>query len=160
MRRVVAVLVLAGALIPVQSAAASGNPLLASGTVTETTGWTTSFDIHAKGSRQSSLVSITQGIGGPTSTFSGSVCNGTYTDPTLGGPDVYSVGPVVSGNEIYGTLYEAFIVHKGGPLGADYAWSVPANLPTRASAQAFCRTVSTITPAFAVDAATDLVFNV
>jgi hypothetical protein len=159
--------VAASALVAIQAAAAgpNGNQLLASGTVTENLGgapadWTISFDIHTRGNGQSSLVSITQGTGGPTSTFSGSVCNGSYTDPILGGTDVYSVGPVISGNQIYGTPYEAFVVHEGGPLGADRSWSIPVALPDLASAQAYCAVITGVTPAFAVVAASDLVFKV
>jgi hypothetical protein len=106
------------------------------------------------------LVSVTTGTGGPTSTFDGSVCSGTYTDPVLGGTDVYVVGKVISGIELYGTPYEAYVVHEGGPLGADYSWSVPASLPDVNSAQSFCGSVSSVTPAFGVDSATDLLFKV
>ena len=132
--------------LPAQAVAAPGggggggsNALLASGTVVEDLGgggrdWTISFDIHKKSAGNSSLVSITQGTGGSTSTFSATVCTGSYTDPVRGGTTVYAVGPVISGNLIYGSPYEAFIVHKGGPLGADYSWSVPANLPNLAAA--------------------------
>ena len=139
--------------------------MLASGTVTENLGspaanWTIAFSIHARGDGLSTLVSITQGSAGPTSTFDGSACNGSYTDPLLGGTDVYAVGRVVSGNEIYGTPYEAFIVHQGGPLGADRSWSVPVALPDLASAQAFCNQISTITPAFGLVSTSDLLFKV
>ncbi|MHB8644145.1 MAG: hypothetical protein ACYDA3_14815 [Gaiellaceae bacterium] len=163
---VVALVAIAFALTAGSAGAASpnGNQLLGSGTVTEFVGggpadWTITFDIHARGNGQSSAVSITQGAGGPTSTFSGSVCDGTYTDPHLGGTDLFAIGPVISGNEIYGTPYEAYVVHEGGPLGADRSWSVPASLPDLASAQAYCSTITSITPAFSVDAASSLVFK-
>ena len=158
--------------LPAQAVAAPGggggggsNALLASGTVVEDLGgggrdWTISFDIHKKSAGNSSLVSITQGTGGPTSTFSATVCTGSYTDSGLGGTTVYAVGPVISGNLIYGSPYEAFIVHKGGPLGADYSWSVPANLPNLAAAQTFCESISAVSPAFEVIAAEDVVFKV
>ena len=169
MKRFLALLVLiAASAVVVQAAAADtrGNQLLASGTVTESLGgpavnWTILFSIHARGNGLSTVVSITQGLGGPTSTFDGSACSGSYTDPVLGGTDVYAVGRVVSGNQIYGTPYEAFIVHEGGPLGADRSWSVPVSLPDLASAQAFCdNQVTGITPAFALVSASDLVFKV
>jgi hypothetical protein len=51
-------------------------------------------------------------------------------------------------------------VHEGGPLGVDRSWSVPANLPDLASAQAFCGLISSVTPAAAVVSASDLVFKV
>lgn len=155
------------ALVPAQAASATpkGNQLLASGTVSENLGgppsdWTITFDIHARSNGQSSLVSITQGSGGPTSTFNATTCTGSYTDPTFGGTDVYAVGPVVSGNEIYGFPYEVYVVHEGGQFGADASWSVPAGLPDLASAQAFCGGISGITPAFGVDGGTDVVFKV
>ena len=142
--------------------------MLASGIVTENLGspasdWTISFAIHARGNGLSSLVSITQGSRrGPTSTFDGSVCSGSYTDPILGGTDVYVVGQVVSGNQIYGSPYQVFVVHKGGPLGADRSWSVPAILPNLASAQAYCDgpIFESVTPAFALNGASDILFKV
>ena len=168
MKRFVALLALAASCVVVVQATAAGsngNQLLASGIVTENLGspandWTISFRIHARGNGLSSLVSITQGSNGPTSTFDGSVCSGSYTDPNLGGTDVYVVGQVVSGNQIYGSPYQVFVVHEGGPLGADRSWSVPANLPDLASAQAYCGSISSITPAFALNGASDLLFKV
>ncbi|MDQ4501374.1 hypothetical protein [Sinomonas sp. ASV322] len=162
-----AVLVLAGtmAVVPISAANAAGSNSIASGTVRENLGspaadWTVTFDIvHGLGQGHHSLVSITQGSGGPTSTFAGTVCSGTYTDPVLGGTDVYAIGPVVSGNEIYGTPYEAYVVHEGGSLGADYSWSIPQSLPDLASAQSFCTTITSITPAFQVDSSSNLVFH-
>lgn len=140
-----------------------GNRTIAHGTVTEDLGspaadWTITFNIHARGNGNSSQVSIMQGANGPVSTFSGSVCSGSYTDPTLGGTTYYAVGPVLEGNQIYGTPYEAYVVHKGGPLGADRSWSVPVSLPTRDDAVTYCGTISTVTPAFGVVAPTSVVF--
>ena len=141
--------------------------MLASGTVTENLGspaanWTIAFSIHARGDGLSTLVSITQGSAGPTSTFDGSACNGSYTDPLLGGTDVYAVGRVVSGNgpDLRNALRG---IHRapGRPATAlSRSWSVPVALPDLASAQAFCNQISTITPAFGLASTSDLLFKV
>jgi hypothetical protein len=103
---------------------------------------------------------VTPGAGAPTTTFDGSVCSGPYTDPILGGTDVYAVGAVLSGPQIFGDPYQVYVVHEGGPLGADVSWVVPANLTDLASAQALCASFPAITPAFVVDGAKNVLFKV
>jgi len=73
---------------------------------------------------------------------------------------VYVVGKVLSGPQLYGSPYQVYVVHEGGPLGADRSWSVPVVLPDLASAQSYCASFPAITPAFQVDAASNVLFKV
>jgi hypothetical protein len=156
-----------GAFIPVQAAgAATGSQLLSSGTAVEPVdalpadNWTISFHIYSGASgKKSSQFSVMPGSNASTSTFAGSVCAGSYTDSRLGGTDVYAVGPVTSANNTIGTPYEAYVVHKGGSLGADFS-QVIGGMTNRASAQAFCRSITSVTPGFALTTGTNVVFNV
>ena len=164
MKRLLVLLVLAFATtaVAVQAAtAASGNQLLAKGTVTESVSpsdWTISFNIHARGDGLSSEVDVTPGTGAPTTSLDGSVYSGSYTDPS-GGTDVYVIGAVFSGPVLFGA-YQAYVVHEGGPYGADRSWVLPTVLPDLASAQALCGTISSISPIFAVDGSKNVLFKV
>lgn len=106
---------------------------------------------------------MTPGAGAPTTSFDGSVCSGSYTDPFLGGTDVYVIGAVSSGPALPlndSGPYYAYVVYEGGPLGADYSQIEPVQLTTLAAAQAYCTTITTATPAFGIVAASELLFKV
>jgi hypothetical protein len=158
----------ASALVVAQFAVAGGNQLLAKGTVTENAGtfnkgdWTISFNIHARGDGQSSQVDVTPAVGAPTASgpysFDGSVCAGSYVDPTFGGTDVFVIGELISGTGLDGVDYQLFVIHEGGPLGADR--SALGAFPNLAVAQGFCTTVTHASPFFPIVAATGLLFKV
>jgi hypothetical protein len=116
--------------LPAAATASQGNRLLAKGTVSEVVpggDWQVQFAIHARGNGQSSFVTVqnpAQTFGFQSFSFDGTLCAGTYTDPTLGGTTVYVVGAQTSYTGAGGRNlpYYGFKVHEGGPLGADSAW--------------------------------------
>lgn len=112
----------AALLVAVGAGAANGNQVLASGNVSEVVAggdWSIQFQIHARGNGQSSLVSAQA----PAYSFSfdGSSCSGSYTDPYFGGTDVFTVGKRLgyTGANGYDYPYYAYVIHEGGPLGAN-----------------------------------------
>lgn len=162
MRHTAASIVLATsiALIPAATATAkpAGNYVIGYGTVTEVeVGWTITFDIHAKNNGQSTQVSVTTETDA-TTVFTGTTCSGTYSDP-VDGTYVYAVGPIISGPQIFeGETYAAYIVHVGGPYGADRSRVVPGHGSSLASARAFCDSISSERLAFRLGAPSNAVF--
>jgi hypothetical protein len=152
-----------GALLVVQVAAAGGNELLAKGNVTYHVGGalsldaTVSFHIHARGNGESSGFEFSNTLDPSVRSYDSSVCVGSYTDPIKGGTDLYFVGARISGPA--NPIYSGFIIHEGGPLGADYAADVLAS-GSLAGAQQLCSRIERLSPSNAVTATSDLLFKV
>jgi hypothetical protein len=146
MKRVLLVFAVAalGGLVGVQLAAGdpgNGNQLLGKGNVTyhvAAPGYdvNVSFDIHARGNGKSSEFEFSTTLPTALRSYDGSVCAGSYTDSIKGGTDFYFVGALISGPPGSST-YAGFVIHEGGPLGADYAADVLAT-NSLATAQATC----------------------
>ena len=118
------------------ASAADGPRLLAAGAVVEGVSggnWHVQFAISSR----RSVVAVQNPI--ETFSFIGSLCDGTYTDPVLGGTTVYAVGRQTAyrGSGADNKPYHAFKVHEGGAHGADYSW-VNVGLTSLSAAQSAC----------------------
>ena len=117
------------------SAADVSQPLAAGAVVEGVSGgnWDVQFAIASQGS----VVAVEDPV--EAFSFTGSLCDGTYTDPVLGGTTVYTVGQQTSykGSGADNEPYYAFKVHEGGAHGADYSW-VNVGLTSLSAAQSAC----------------------